>query len=842
MIVTVLNEILDWSEDRPPWQREALRRLVVGGELSDDDLESLAEICKATHGLAEPQEVVPLAQEHVPDEGGASTAVSLVSIFHHRGVNALAENQTLHFCPGLTVVYGDNAAGKTGYIRILKSVCRARRQEQILGNVVSGVTPYTPVVAIKYRLDAKSDAREWAEGGDDEFISRVSVFDAQCAAIYLTEKTDVAFRPFGLDLFDKLVKACQAIRKQLEKEQHSLASSELVQLQGQVPEGTAVAKLLANINSLTKPETVQELSRLSPAKEPRLVLLERSLLDLKANDPQLLRRELALRAERVQALARHVRAVEAQLSPTSVEDVFVLRERVRRMDHQATKLRETTFPDGIIPGTGSGSWSTLWEAARRFSEELAYPEKPFPVVENDAQCVLCQQQLDHAARHRLEAFETFVASIAERELREVREAMVERRSTFTDLEVIPKHVEKVLAEIRLEHDALSDTIAAALVAAENRRRAVGLALSEGRDLAEDCPELELVGADVDALAAQFLARAATLQDSANAVSQKNLTEEAQELRARKVLSEHEGIVLNEIERKRKRAAYELCLRETTTNAITRKSTLLTRKAVTEELKENFRRELSSLGFGQVEVELEEAGGTEGVLYHRLVLSRAPGVELPSVVSEGEQRCLAIASFFAELSTADNRSAIVFDDPVSSLDYKWREGVARRLVEEAKTRQVIVFTHDVVFLLRLNELAEEEGVEQFDQHVRNLPGGAGVCARGTSMGGAQGKEPSQPLEEAVPRRSKAPSRRTSGRLRKGGRRDIRFPAGIVGACPGRSAPGRRCGAVQGYCADSASLFARGHHPRRLQDRHLCDDEMLKMAAGTRRRTGSAGRST
>jgi hypothetical protein len=50
------------------------------------------------------------------------------------------------------VVYGDNAAGKTGYIRILKSACRARGQEQILGNVVSGATPLSPVVSIKYQL------------------------------------------------------------------------------------------------------------------------------------------------------------------------------------------------------------------------------------------------------------------------------------------------------------------------------------------------------------------------------------------------------------------------------------------------------------------------------------------------------------------------------------------------------------------------------------------------------------------------------------------------------------------------------------------------------------------
>jgi hypothetical protein len=65
--------------------------------------------------------------------------------------------------------------------------------------------------------------------------------------------------------------------------------------------------------------------------------------------------------------------------------------------------------------------------------------------------------------------------------------------------------------------------------------------------------------------------------------------------------------------------------------------------------------------------------------------------------------------------------------VSSLDYKWREGVARRLVEEAKTRQVIVFTHDIVFLLLLKQFAEDLGVEQLDQHVRHLSKGAGVCA-------------------------------------------------------------------------------------------------------------------
>jgi hypothetical protein len=144
--VTVLQEILEWSYDRPVWQRDALRRLVLNGELSSDDIDALTNICKGAYGLAEQGNITPLAKDDVPVKTAGSAPVSLLSIFHHRGVNALAEDQTLKFGPNLTVVYGDNAAGKSGYIRILKSACRARGQEQILGNVISGAARLTAAV------------------------------------------------------------------------------------------------------------------------------------------------------------------------------------------------------------------------------------------------------------------------------------------------------------------------------------------------------------------------------------------------------------------------------------------------------------------------------------------------------------------------------------------------------------------------------------------------------------------------------------------------------------------------------------------------------------------------
>lgn len=723
--MSVIQEILEWSHERPAWQRDALRRLVQNGDLSEDDIDALSAICKGSYGLAEQVDTAPLTRDDVPIEAAGAVPASLLSIFHQRGVNALAEDQTLRFGSQLTVVYGDNAAGKSGYTRILKSACRARGREKILGNVISGSAPPAVGVAIKYQVGDEPHAREWGGGGEDEFISRVSVFDTQSAAVYLTEKTDVAFRPFGLDLFDKLVKACKTIRASLESEQRALLSNTLSAVQQKIPDGTAVARLLASISSLTKPEAVQTLAQLSPEDEARSAFLEKSLNDLRTDDPKKLAQQLSVRAARLRSLVRQLEEVEATLSANAVAEVLALRVEVHKSE-EARRLREVTFSGDLLTGTGSEAWTSLWEAARRFSTEGAYPGQSFPAVDGGARCVLCQQDIAHAASHRLKQFEAFVTSTSERHLRGLKERLAQLRKAFIDLRIATESIDDVLNEIRIEQAVLADAIAVALATNERRRAGVVLALTEDEPLSSDCPDLVSTVDMVVALAEQLQARIEAIHEAKADEVQRPMSAELSELRARKLLAEHLPAVLGEIERKKKYAAYGLAIDETKTQAITQKSTTVTKMVVSQKLKQSFQDELKELNFRHVEVELREAGGADGILYHKLGLTRAPGVELPKVVSEGEQRCLSIAAFFAELSTADDPSGIVFDDPVSSLDYRWRESVARRLVKESKVRQVIVFTHDVVFLLFLKQIAEELKVEQLDQHIRQLSKGAGVC--------------------------------------------------------------------------------------------------------------------
>jgi hypothetical protein len=112
--------------------------------------------------------------------------------------------------------------------------------------------------------------------------------------------------------------------------------------------------------------------------------------------------------------------------------------------------------------------------------------------------------------------------------------------------------------------------------------------------------------------------------------------------------------------------------------------------------------------------------------HKLKLelpqSRSPG----DILSEGEQSAIAIGSFLAEVGLSGGKGGIVFDDPVSSLDHRRRERVAKRLAAEAAHRQVIVFTHDIYFLCILAEEAEAAGMPIATQSLIRHTLGFGVA--------------------------------------------------------------------------------------------------------------------
>src|SRR5579862_6961631 len=392
-------DILEWSTGRPAWQRDALRRLFTAGVIGPADIDDLAQLCKAGRGLASPRTSDVLTKDHLRTYGGATAAVSLVSVTHHMGVNALASEQTVSFGPTLTVVYGQNAAGKSGYTRILKRACRSRSTEGILGDVISGTKPLKAQATIRYQDGPTAATHKWhPDLLSPAPLTAVSVFDADSASVYLRDKTDVAFRPFGLDVFDKLSKACGEVRLKLEVERSKLLStpSGLPTL----PEGTQGRTLIDGLTSLTNIDNVRRLATLSDQETARLEQLRTDERDARATDPKQRARELLIKAQRLESLGKHLSEIELALGSQALKDLGNAALELRTDRKSLEALRESTLTADLLAGTGDATWKEMWEAAREFSK-LAYPDRSFPAITDGSRCPFCQQVVGKDAASRL---------------------------------------------------------------------------------------------------------------------------------------------------------------------------------------------------------------------------------------------------------------------------------------------------------------------------------------------------------------------------------------------------------------------------------------------------------
>ena len=251
-----------------------MRRLCIKGELGDADLDELTALCKGNGKGG-----VALATEHIPDPESAATAVSLRAIYGVTNVNALKEGERLAFDKqGLTVVYGDNGSGKSGYARILKKVCRARmppKDDRILPNIYAMKTGPQKAV-IGFSADGHNRRHDWtAEEAGDARLSSISVFDSRTANVHVDDVNDVAYTPFPMRVLEQLAEVCQQVKKRI--------NEEIRNLDDQTPEAisdpkchdeTAVGKLIAGLGSETNEQDVCGLAALDGKDNARLDTLK----------------------------------------------------------------------------------------------------------------------------------------------------------------------------------------------------------------------------------------------------------------------------------------------------------------------------------------------------------------------------------------------------------------------------------------------------------------------------------------------------------------------------------------------------------------------------------------
>lgn len=719
---TALEIILDWSQKRPLWLQDAVRQIVKNGMPDNDAIDELVKLCMSNHGLSESGEAQPFSSEDASTSTSSSQSTILLEISAVTGVNQLAAAQNVRFgSSGLTVIYGANGSGKSGYTRILKRACNARNRGQIMPDAFSEASGDPATAKIKIQHDNTDEVVDWIDSETPiPRLHTVSIFDRECAASHLSGKNEVLFRPFGLDIPDDLATVATDVKSILEQKKQRVEEKQDPIFENPIwGDESDIGQFL---NLLIAETDADDFPSHLPLSEQEVAKLSQLQVDL-AKDPAKAEKQYLDNANLISQLVKKLRSIKDKLSDDVIESVFIAREEASTARKTAVAAAESAFSNLKLSGVGETVWQELWEAARRYSKAQEEPADKFPPDEGQS-CLLCQQPITSDAASRMKSFEDFIqqdtetqASRLERTYSELRDGLQNIRIVFqqygSEFSILKEPNPKILRAVRK------------FLAIARARRSSALMDGDADNIQNLIPFPLSIEIELDAVVTELHTHAANLAASVEGSERKALLAQLQQLKDR---SEHvrlKAIAEAEINRLKELKALEKCISECSTSAITRLGNSIADETITPAMRDRFHEEIVKLAAHRVKVEIARTGGKAGSPQYEVKFLANKKAKVSAVLSEGEQTCVALAAHLTELTNEKTGSALVFDDPVTSLDHRWRRSVAKRLVEESANRQVIVFTHDLILVNDLSDMANDQSIPTHLGSLERTSDGCGV---------------------------------------------------------------------------------------------------------------------
>ncbi len=213
---TLNNDVNQFAAGLQYWAQYLAERLLTGLPITDVEVDASYSYFLEELGLKEESD-----RPHIEFKkmltllGSYGKSVHFHKLEKVEGVNALMEGQVIEFIPQLTILYGANASGKSGYARLLKEGFYCRHQEEIQSNV--RVNEHKEVNAMfTFIIDGEEKTFECADANSEPVFDQFAVFDEKCVPVHLDERNDFEFRPSGLNFFSDLTEVIRIVETKLE--------------------------------------------------------------------------------------------------------------------------------------------------------------------------------------------------------------------------------------------------------------------------------------------------------------------------------------------------------------------------------------------------------------------------------------------------------------------------------------------------------------------------------------------------------------------------------------------------------------------------------------------------
>lgn len=697
-----------WANDQDGWSRAIAGDVLKNSvQPSDLDIDRYLKLLLSEKKLSqEPFQAVPKIEEKQLDSNPLE-AVRLDSLKVGDGVNALRPGAQILFASGVTVIFGENGSGKSGFVRVLKRAGGVRTAEDILHNVRADKRP-TPSGSFTVTVGTTSQTIQWTNEFGITPLNRVSIFDARGARLHVEDDLTYVYTPGELTLFPLVQNAVERVRTAFESTITARTPGPNAILVS-FDRSCSIYAIIETLGAATDLDEIRKYAVLPENVDATIESLKIEIDALKSSNIQNALKRSRDRAVVVKALKAAIETAKAFDIATYISHVQARDQAARRRDEAGSKAFE-----GLgIPGVLSQEWRQFIQAGEEYLKRNTAETYP----DTDDPCAYCQQPLTAKAVELVNKYRDFSNN-------EIKEA----------LDTAERHLRDYVAPVfNLKVDTLRQQLAAetsggpdilgpvAAVVEQIKKLNLNVAARSAIDWQEKDPSLVAAETVVAGEATKLTELIAGLQTSVDErqtalkVKQAELTELQGKTTARALLPQIEKRVSDA------KWVGRATIVKSNLTGVLRSLTEAAKDASEELLNKDFGRRFEDecKRLRAPNVTLNFPGRQGQVTRRKLVASYKPN----EVLSEGEQKALALADFLAEVTSVPASSPVVFDDPITSMDYRRIHEVCERIVALAEDHQIIVFTHNIWFAAELLSKADKKNWKYYD--IRLEGGDAGV---------------------------------------------------------------------------------------------------------------------
>lgn len=699
-MATTNEALIAWFNDQSIWIKDAVRTYYINGDITDKDIKRFAKEC-VDEISGEAKDIDLTGLNLLAKDDRQSFAIKAIS--NVEGVNALVSDRSLEFgINGVTVVYGENGAGKSGYIRILKKLADAKYKEILKENVyVPSKKKQSCEVTVVRNGSENTLKYDLLKDREYPLLKDIDIFDTRISTAYINDANEASYEPWIFSLFGELGNIASKVKSEIERLKGECDSYEI-----SVPEGLEKTKTGKSLLELTSKSKFDE-NFFSWKLEDEELLENKNKeanLDAIKNKVDSLGKEIV----QLSGLINYLKQFEQFFSVNSISclrESKKLWEEAKLEQKAAQILFEESASNLDKESVSNSAWKALWKDANSYYETILKTKDIVRYTEEQGICPLCGQKIkgpEHV--HRMKSIDEYVNGNVSKK---VDNAKI---SYLSLLRRCPKAWEKTQLQLTVDACGLGNEKNSVINCAD-------LIFDMSSRIHSD--EIELVEVStIDVYSAVKLLEEKQKskqgdkknnEDLLEDDDHKKLIEDINELRARKYASTIKDRVNNRMEYLQIAKCYDDATKLTGTNKITTKSRLLGEELITEDYVKRFNNELRVLTKGTVKASLKQQKAFKGKVPFRIVLEGVQDEKTSpeDILSEGEKRVVSLAAFFAESSGKNVECPLIVDDPISSLDLKYEALVINRLIEASRHRQVIVFTHRLSMVVGLCDKCGKE---------------------------------------------------------------------------------------------------------------------------------------